>query len=438
VLIQLVVGLLVPVLAALVPILSAVRVTAREAMSDYGLNPTKKRGRFDRMIDRIRGFSRPVLLSLRNTFRRKGRLVLTLTTLVLGGAIFIGVFTVRDSLLLTLDDMFDYVDYDAMVGFKRGYRIEQIEEEALKVPGVNAAESWRFSTARRLRDDDTESENLSVYAPPPQSKLVNPNVIQGRWLLPDDENAIVVNTLFLKDEKDVKVGDTLTLKMEGDESAWQVVGIIKGTPPAAMAYVNLPYFSRVVGGVGRGGVVFTTSDLHDMASQRELAKALEEHYESVGMQVGNTQISATERAQIESQFNVLVVFLLIMAILLAVVGGIGLMGTMSLNVMERTREIGVMRAIGATDGSIFKIVVIEGIVIGLLSWVIGAVLAYPLSVGLSNAVGISILQAPLSYQFSIYGAGLWLVVVIVLAGVASLWPARNASRVTVREVLAYE
>jgi putative ABC transport system permease protein len=175
-----------------------------------------------------------------------------------------------------------------------------------------------------------------------------------------------------------------------------------------------------------------------MASQRELAKALEEHYESVGMQVGNTQISATERAQIESQFNVLVVFLLIMAILLAVVGGIGLMGTMSLNVMERTREIGVMRAIGATDGSIFKIVVIEGIVIGLLSWLIGAVLAYPLSVGLSNAVGISILQAPLSYQFSLYGAGLWLVVVVILAAAASLWPARNASRVTVREVLAYE
>jgi putative ABC transport system permease protein len=109
VLIQLGVGLLVPVLAALMPILSAVRVTAREAMSDYGINPTKKTSRFDRMIERIRGFSRPVLLSLRNTFRRKGRLVLTLTTLVLGGAIFIGVFTVRDSLLLTLDDMFDYV-----------------------------------------------------------------------------------------------------------------------------------------------------------------------------------------------------------------------------------------------------------------------------------------------------------------------------------------
>jgi putative ABC transport system permease protein len=390
------------------------------------------------MIDHIRGFSRPVLLSLRNTFRRKGRLVLTLTTLVLGGAIFIGVFSVRDSLLLTLDDMFDYVDYDVWVGFKRPYRIEQIEEEALKVPGVEAAESWRFSSARRLRADGTESENVILYAAPPDSALVNPNVIEGRWLVPEDENGIVVNTLFLKDEKDVKVGDTITLKMEGDEESWRVVGIIKGTPPQAMAYVNLPYLSKLQGGPGRGGVVFTTSNLHDLASQQELAKRLEEHFEGLGMQVNSTQTSATERGQIESQFNVLVVFLLIMAILLAVVGGIGLMGTMSLNVMERTREIGVMRAIGATDGSIFKIVVVEGLVIGLLSWLIGAVLAYPLSVGLSNVVGTSILQAPLSYQFSLSGAGLWLVAVIVIAAAASLWPARNASKVTVREALVYE
>jgi putative ABC transport system permease protein len=167
-------------------------------------------------------------------------------------------------------------------------------------------------------------------------------------------------------------------------------------------------------------------------------KALEEHFEGVGLNVNSTMTSATERGQVENQFNVLVIFLLIMAILLAVVGGIGLMGTMSLNVLERTREIGVMRAIGASDGAVLQVVIVEGVLIGLLSWLIAILLAFPLSKALSDAVGISILQSRLHYTFSTGGTIIWLVIALLLSALASFWPARNASRVTVREVLAYE
>jgi putative ABC transport system permease protein len=169
-----------------------------------------------------------------------------------------------------------------------------------------------------------------------------------------------------------------------------------------------------------------------------MAQALEDRFEALGMGVSNTLTSASERAQIQSQFNVLVIFLLIMAVLLAVVGGIGLMGTMSLNVLERTREIGVMRAVGATGAAISGIVIVEGVLIGLISWALGVLLAYPLSMGLCNMVGNSILRAPLSYVFSIRGALLWLAIALVLASLASLLPARSASRISVREVLAYE
>jgi putative ABC transport system permease protein len=247
-----------------------------------------------------------------------------------------------------------------------------------------------------------------------------------------------VNRFLLKDESDVEVGDEIVLKIEGDETRWSVVGIMEATPPAPMVYVNLPYFTRVVGGTGRAGVVFVVTERHDAAAQTESAKLLEEHFENRGFQASWTQTSATERAQVESQFNVLVMFLLIMAVLLAVVGAIGLMGTMSLNVLERTREIGVMRAIGASDGAVLRIVVVEGVIIGVLSWLIGTLLALPLSRFLSDMVGRSIMEADLSYTFSTQGALLWLALVIILATLASSWPARNATRVTVRDVLAYE
>jgi putative ABC transport system permease protein len=433
------VGLLVPFLAALYPILSAVRTTAREAMSDYGLSTTGfGQGLLDRVLELIRGLSRPMLLSVRNTFRRKGRLVLTLTTLTLGGAIFIAVFGVRASLLRTLDDMFDYVQYDVYVAFRQGYRTDQIEREALRVPGVVAAEGWRFANPRRLRPDDTESETIFLRAAPAESDLVHPTIVRGRWLLPQDENAVVVNTYLLKDEPDIQVGSDLVLIFDGDETTWRVVGIMKGTPPAPMAYVNLDYFTQVVGGVGRAGVVFVQTESHDAAYQSRMEKSLEAHYQGVGLNVNSTMTGSRERAQVESQFNVLIVFLLIMAILLAVVGGIGLMGTMSLNVLERTREIGVMRAIGASDGAVLQIVIVEGIVIGLLSWLVGTGLAWPLSKLLSNMVGESIMKATLSYTFSTGGTVIWLGVVVVLSALASFWPARNASKVTVREVLAYE
>jgi putative ABC transport system permease protein len=267
---------------------------------------------------------------------------------------------------------------------------------------------------------------------------VHPTVLEGRWLFSEDDNAIVVNTYLLKEEPDIGIGDDIELKIDGRETTWRVVGIIKGTPPIPMAYVNLPYFTRVVGGVGRAGVVFAVTERHEPAYQLQKAKALEGHYEAIGFRVNWTQTSSTERAQAESQFNVLITFLLIMAILLAVVGAIGLMGTMSLNVLERTREIGVMRAIGASDGAVLQIVIVEGLLIGVLSWLLGAALALPLSQAMSNMVGESIMQATLSYTYSAGGVGLWLVVVLVLAVLASFWPARNASKFTVRDVLAYE
>ena len=97
-----------------------------------------------------------------------------------------------------------------------------------------------------------------------------------------------------------------------------------------------------------------------------------------------------------------------------------------------------MRAVGASDGSILRIILVEGMLIGLLSWTIGGIIAIPASRILTITVGMALLQAAPSYIFSTEGAILWLIIVIVVAFLASFMPARQASRLTVREVLSYE
>ena len=65
-------------------------------------------------------------------------------------------------------------------------------------------------------------------------------------------------------------------------------------------------------------------------------------------------------------------------------------------------------------------------------------MAIPITRLLDNVVGISLLTVPMVYVFSVQGLVIWLVVVLVLSTIASLLPARNAVRLTVRDVLAYE
>lgn len=435
--IQFAIGLLVPVLAALYPVLKGTHITAREAMSDYGLGQVQLgRSVIDRTLERIRGVSRPVLLSLRNTFRQKGRLALTMLTLTLGGAIFISVFSVQASLMLTLDDLLSVWDYDIWLITERSYRIEKLQAEAMSVPGIVKATGAGFVTARRVRADDSESENVFVFAAPAGSDLMKPVISEGRYLLPEDENAIVLTSTFLKDEPDIKVGDEIILKINGKESTWKLVGTSQWLAP--FGYANYDHLSRITGDVGQVSSLCMVTDGHDLESQSKAAQALERSFTKAGLNVNAIIKIAEERAEVEATFNIIISLLLIMAVLMAIVGGLGLMGTMSINVLERTREIGVMRAIGASDGAVVQVFMIEGVLIGLLSWLIGSALALPLSKLLSDAVGLAFWQAPLSYMFSPLGAGVWFVVVVIISSMSSFLPARGASRVTVREVLAYE
>jgi putative ABC transport system permease protein len=97
-----------------------------------------------------------------------------------------------------------------------------------------------------------------------------------------------------------------------------------------------------------------------------------------------------------------------------------------------------MRAIGASNGNIQSIVIVEGMVIGLISWVISILLSFPITSVLTFGVGMAILTAPMPFVFSPSGVIVWLLFTLLIATIASAMPARRASKLTVRDTLAYE
>ena len=440
---QTAVALIVPLLAALVPVIRGGKLTVHEALSEQGLG----KGQFgthllDRFVTWLTGtlmaLSQPMRISLRNTIRRKARLLLTLSTLTLGGAIFIGVLSVQASLLATLDDALGYFNYDVDFNYAQPHRIAEIEREALSVPGVKAVESWIVGSARPIAADGAEGESFAMIGIHSDTEFVKPILLEGRWLLPEDENAVVLNSLVIKEDPDIKLGDTINIKLEGREMAWQVVGIVQGVLTGGIGYANQDFLARELNFVGRSGWTLIMADQQDAAFQKDLARRLKTHFDAAGMRVTTISTTAEIRETIEFQFNIIVVLLAVMAVLIALVGGLGLMGTMSINVLERTREIGVMRAVGASDGSVLRIVLVEGVLVGVISWVIGSLLGYPMGQLLSNIVGASLLESPLTYTFAVNGAIGWLAAVLVIASLASFLPAWNASRLSVRQTLAYE
>ena len=434
--IQVAVALAVPQLAALVPVIGAARITVHQAVRSYGLGSGFGRGGIDRLVGSIRRLPRPLMLSLRNTFRRKARIALTLVTLVLGGVMFIVVMSVGASLDRTLEVVLSDFGFDALIVFDQSYHVGRLIEATESVPGVTDGEAWdRWPVQISLGED--EEREAFVWSVPPDSEMFSPRIIAGRGLLPDDGHTILLNSKIAADEG-LEVGDEIELTIGEKQSTWRIVGILVNVNNLQRdSFVPFDALARETGGINRGSVVMVKYD-DEGAPENELIGELRAAFDSRRMEVAFLQTAQEVRQLNEAVFDVVVYLMLAMAVLAAIVGSVGLASTMSINVVERAREIGVMRAIGAASATVLGIFVVEGMLVGVLSWLLALPFSYPGARVFSSAVGQSLMNIPLDFRFSAVGALGWLLVVVTLSALASLWPALRATQVSVREALAYE
>jgi putative ABC transport system permease protein len=440
---QLGAGLLTPLLAGFYPVLQGVSISVREALNAYGLGQGRYGGRLiDRLFSSLRSLPRMVLLALRNTFRRPGRVALTQVTLVTAGAIFMMVLSTHYSFNETVLQIFRGFGYDVILGFDQPQRIDKIVPMLASRPGVERVEMWEFTggKARVPGSGGPGSDyDIAIRAIPVDTKLFTPVLTAGRNLVPADSHAILVNQKLAR-RMNLAVGDPILLDLgDAGKSTWTIVGLIFDLAGRDQntAYLYRDVLNTETNTVGRATVAEIRGTVKTRAAQTAMEQDFHDYFQKqhIGLSFSNTAIKNQEQAN--AQFSILTTLLLVMTFLIAVVGSFGLSGMLSINVLERRREIGVMRAVGASSADVAFIFVGEGLLLGLISWVTAVPISLLAGGYFVDALG-AVINFPAVYHYSPTGLWIWLGVVFTLSLVASWLPARRATRISVRESLAYE
>jgi putative ABC transport system permease protein len=441
-------GLILPLVTALFPIVRASQTTVREALDDQGVDQQGVMARrFDTWLARLRGLDRRLLLAFRNIFRRRARFLLTVGLLATAGAIFISGLNALAGIQAIPGTLAAEQRWDVEVSLDAPASVPQLIALIEHIPHVTHVEAWtQVPTAiqypgqqsvTRTYPDQGHGSSAVTAIPATSSVFVPPPVLEGRWLRPDDTNAIVLPQM-MRSMMPGHVGEaTVQLAVGGKLTTWRIVGIVNELFAPTCPCVSQAGFDQATGLAKQANLIRIVTDRHDPQTRIEVSQMVEQALADTGTKVQYVRPFDWLAAVSDGHLYVLVVVFLLIASVMGVVGLIGLGSTMSTNVIERTREFGVMSAIGASASSVRRIVVGEGVFLAVSSCVVAVVLALLLTGLMDAGVGNLFLSESIPFRFSTIALLAWIVTIVLGAVLATLAPAFRASRLTVREALAY-
>jgi putative ABC transport system permease protein len=444
-LIQILSGIAIPMIAAAFPLVRGSRMSVRAALDNYGVSGKSNPVSFISRLPFINSFSDTFRLALRNAFRQRARLALTLGLLATGGAMFMTALNVSEAWDKNLKRIYVQRLYDQEIKLNDRINPDTVFSRIKSLEGVTGVEGWDYSSSSVVKEGNYEITktypdkghgSFTILALPVNTKLLNPTITEGRWLDTEGTNEVVLNQLARNSE--MKIGDEISLSLEDKPTTWKIIGFTEDVGSSATAYVSIQSFKKLNGSAGKIKMIRIgyIDRSRDYASNKnfEVDHVLEELHVQVS---SSTPVWLLHNA-VAAHMKVLVNSLLAMAILMAVVGTLGLTSTISMNVLERTREIGVMRAIGATPKKIRTLIVSEGLTIGILSIALAFIVSIALSYFMGQFIGSISFKTPLTMTISLSAIIIWIVIVILGSYLATILPAKRANIVTTREALSYE
>ncbi len=298
-----------------------------------------------------------------------------------------------------------------------------------KAPPVETASPVRYDLAKV----DGSAQYLSGVDPATISKVYNFDWKTGSDATLNElgANGAVVDKKFA-DQKHLQVGDTFPISVSGGTSSTAVVKGIYRAPPffpiLGAASISVPAFDRLYQRPRNEYTFVNVKGAPGDATQKQLEQAVKEFPDNK-VQSRSAWITAQDK-----DFNNFLTFIYVLLALSVIVSLFGMVNTLALSVYERTRELGMLRAVGTTRRQARRMIRHEGVITAL----IGAALGIPLGLFLALLVTKALSQFDVRYAIP-YGTLIVFAVIAVVAGlVAALLPARRAARLDVLEALQYE
>ena len=430
-------SLLMPALLSVSILLKGTGTSVREALSDYGISQ-KTVGREFPFLKTLH-LSERMMLAIRNSQRNMSRLTVTVFAMAFGVAIFSTGFNVRQSLWELLTGYKEEMRYDVQVVLNKAISKDEALEPLGSLENVKQVETWIGGRGEIQSKILSTDKGAGIVALPRNTSLLKLTICNGRWLLPSNDFEVVLNQQAMELYNNPPLGSLLPLHIRDKTINARVVGMTRQFERAKI-YADKEQYDALLNHDHLINTISFVAKNNDYQKVIALKKSIEKAIAPSGLDIAYVMSQAERVKIIYDHLNIILSVLILLSFLVLLVSAVGMASATGINIWERTREIGVMRAIGATPNFIYALFVNEGMITCSISIVFGLLLSYPLSRLAALFFGKLMLgnNAELTYAFSTSGFFITLAVTLVFGWIASRIPAKSAISMSTHAALSYE
>jgi putative ABC transport system permease protein len=425
-------GALLPVAAAWLPVRKWSAVSVRDALDNFGFDNRS-------FSPLLRSLSSPLphtlRLGVRNSLRQPRRLALTVLILGIGILSFLLATGMRSSLQQTAAAEEAAHRYQISVNFAKSVSPEQIDwiynsdgaRDFANIQ-VSAVELWQTTRIYFLSNAAGKSAPYPVFGVPADSRALAPNLMEGSWLSPEQANGFVVNNRFAAKYPQLKTGGSYEFSINDRTIRLKLMGTIKEFSGAGV-YMGAAALQQITGAAsGTGNLVLITLADASFLQQARFKGKLEQQLDAAGLAGRQVQTANIASQIITSHLDVIVALLAFVAAVMLFVSGLGVASGVGTSIIERSHELGALRAMGATPTAIRGILLSESLFMALLAWLLALALSPPIGQYLGAYFGTGIVEYPFDYSSSVSGIYLSLAAAMLVVLVATLAPAQVATK----------
>ncbi|MCH7741548.1 MAG: ABC transporter permease [Proteobacteria bacterium] len=446
-------SLLIPMVFSMPIIIKGVQIPVLNALNSHGLSTLTGTSKVVgqptdstvTMTQRLSGRSAITFTyALRNTLRNKRMLMGTLLTMALGIGIFGTGFNIRHSLSVFLANIDTSMKHDLQIVLNKPVAVREIEKILSSVQGVDKAEFWNGGTGMLQTRIFGTSDGIGLISLPVDTSMYSPVFASGTWISRGnvgDSNIpeVVINQQASGRLQDPELGSMFPITFNGKSYDVKLVGKIKEFDKAKM-YISENWVTGTAGLANKYNTLLIklTDDSHEavLSAKREIENAVS----TSALDVAYVMAQAERVKIIYDHLNIILYTILVLAFIVLLVSALGMTSAMAIDIINRTREIGVLRAVGATPGQVIRLFEIEGLIVVLLSICLGLLISYPLSQVAAVFFGHLMLGEEAEFELVLSSAGILITiaVAVIFGWLASRKTAQLALTISTREALAYE